>query len=68
MKTNLEKMDLTMYYEKLDNGLDVYIVPFDKVPSRFAKIFSWLAFTYQRMFVYRYEKDSAVVLIFRVLL
>ena len=31
MKTNLEKMDLTMYYEKLDNGLDVYIVPFDKV-------------------------------------
>ncbi len=33
MKTNLEKMDLTMYYEKLDNGLDVYIVPFDKVNS-----------------------------------
>ncbi len=35
MKTNLEKMDLTMYYEKLDNGLDVYIVPFDKVNSSY---------------------------------
>ena len=35
MKTNLEKMDLTMYYEKLDNGLDVYIVPFDKVNSAY---------------------------------
>ena len=33
MKTKLEKMDLTLYYEKLDNGLDVYIVPFDKVNS-----------------------------------
>ena len=36
MKTKLEKMDLTMYYEKLDNGLDVYIVPFDKVNSVYA--------------------------------
>ncbi len=26
-KYNLEKMDLTLYYEKLDNGLEVYIVP-----------------------------------------
>ena len=33
MKTKLEKMDLNLYYEKLDNGLDVYIVPFDKVNS-----------------------------------
>jgi len=36
MKTKLEKMDLTMYYEKLDNGLEVYIVPFDKVNSVYA--------------------------------
>ena len=54
----------TKFIEKLGgnpnmhNGIFVDIVPFDKVPSRFAKIFSWLAFTYQRMFVYRYEKDS----------
>ena len=33
MKTKLEKMDLNLYYEQMDNGLDVYIVPFDKVNS-----------------------------------
>lgn len=36
MKTSLVKMDLNLYYEKLENGLDVYIVPFDKVNSVYA--------------------------------
>lgn len=30
-KCKLEKMDLTLYYEKLKNGLEVYIVPKDNV-------------------------------------
>ena len=33
MKTELVKMDLDMYYKKLDNGLDIYIVPKDNVNS-----------------------------------
>lgn len=36
MKTSLVKMDLDMYYEKLDNGLEVYIVPKDNVNSVYA--------------------------------
>lgn len=31
MKNSLVKMDLDLYYEKLDNGLEVYIVPKDNV-------------------------------------
>lgn len=30
-KHNLDKMDLDVYYEKLDNGMDVYIVPKENV-------------------------------------
>lgn len=33
MKTKLVKMDLDLYYEKLDNGLEVYIIPKDNVNS-----------------------------------
>ena len=33
MKNSLVKMDLDMYYEKLDNGLEVYIIPKDNVNS-----------------------------------
>ena len=33
MKTELVKMDLDMYYKKLDNGLDIYIVPKENVNS-----------------------------------
>lgn len=33
MKNSLVKMDLDMYYEKLDNGLEVYVVPKDNVNS-----------------------------------
>lgn len=34
-KFNLIKMDLDMYYEKLDNGLEVYIVPKENVNSTY---------------------------------
>ncbi len=30
-KHNLEKLDLELFYEKLDNGLEVYVVPKDNV-------------------------------------
>ena len=33
MKTELVKMDLDMYYKRLDNGLDIYIVPKENVNS-----------------------------------
>ena len=33
MKTDLVKMDLSMYYKKLDNGLEVYVVPKENVNS-----------------------------------
>ena len=33
MKNSLVKMDLDMYYEKLDNGLEVYVVPKDNINS-----------------------------------
>lgn len=35
-KFKLEKMDLSLYYEKVDNGLEVYIVPKDNVNSIYA--------------------------------
>lgn len=37
-KYSLEKMDLDLYYEKLDNGLEVFIVPKDNVNSVYATI------------------------------
>lgn len=36
MKSSLVKMDLDLYYEKLDNGLEVYVVPKDNVNSIYA--------------------------------
>ena len=33
MKTDLVKMDLSIYYKKLDNGLEVYVVPKENVNS-----------------------------------
>lgn len=36
MRNSLVKMDLDLYYEKLDNGLEVYIVPKDNVNSIYA--------------------------------
>ena len=35
-KNNLEKLGLTLYSEKLDNGLEVYVVPKDNVNSIYA--------------------------------
>lgn len=34
-KTNLDGFDLELYYEKLDNGLEVYIVPFKNVNNKY---------------------------------
>lgn len=36
MKINFNKLDLTLYHEKLDNGLDIYIVPKDNVNNIYA--------------------------------
>ncbi len=35
MKQKLVKMDLDLYYEKLDNGLEIYIIPKDNVNSTY---------------------------------
>ena len=36
IRNNLEKFDLDLYQEKLDNGLEVYIVPKDNVNGIYA--------------------------------
>lgn len=42
----------------MHNGVFIDVVPFDKVPTLCAHIARIFAFSYQRLFVYNYEKES----------
>ena len=46
-KIKLEKLDLELYYEKLNNGLEVYIVPKDNVNSIYVTFSTKFGSVYQ---------------------
>lgn len=46
-KSKLEKLDLELYYEKLNNGLEVYIVPKDNVNSIYVTFSTKFGSVYQ---------------------
>lgn len=64
-KNNTKYIESTGGCDKMHNGIFIDIVPFDKIPSRLGKLACFLAYTYQRMFVYNYEKATLKPNIFK---